>query len=61
MELTNAQKSKLLNEAADLLERADALVQRALGDSDMCYEYSTQLQNIIDDIVTDIVEFDDAE
>lgn len=61
MELTNAQKSKLLNEAASLLERADALVQRALGDSDMCYEYCTQLQNIIDDIVTDIVEFDDAE
>ena len=58
MELTDAQKSKLLNEAVDLLERADALIQKALGDSDMTYEYCTQLQNIIDDIVSDIVEFD---
>ena len=58
MELTSTQKSKLLNEAVDLLERADALIQQALGDSDMTYEYCTQLQNLIDDLVGDIVEFD---
>jgi hypothetical protein len=58
MELTNAQKSRLLNEAVDLLERADALVQKALGATDACYETCTQLQNIIDDLVTDIAEFD---
>ena len=60
MELTNAQKSKLLNEAVDLMEQADALIQRALGATDVCYETCTQLQNVIDDVITDIVEFDDA-
>ena len=58
---TNAEKSQLLNAAVDLLERADALIQRALGDSDMTYEYCTQLQNIVDDLVGDIAEFDCAE
>ena len=60
MELTNAQKSKLLNKAVDLMEQADALIQRALGATDVCYETCTQLQNVIDDVVTDIAEFDDA-
>ena len=60
MQITNAQKSKLLNNAVDLLEQADVLVQQALGDSDMCYAYCTQLQNLIDDLVTDIAEFDCA-
>ena len=60
MELTNAQKSRLLNEAVDLMEQADALIQRALGATDVCYETCTQLQNVIDDVITDIVEFDDA-
>lgn len=60
MELTAKQKSALLNKAVDLLEQADALVQQALGASDVCYETSTQLQNIIDDLVTDIAEFDCA-
>lgn len=59
MELTNAQKSHLLNEAVDLMERADALIQRALGATDVCYATCTQLQNVIDDVITDIVEFDD--
>ena len=58
MELTNAQKSKLLNDAVDFMELANAKIQLALGDSDMTYEYCTQLQNIIEDIVGDIVEFD---
>ena len=61
MELTNAQKSRLLNEAVDLMERADALIQRALGATDVCYETCTQLQNLIDDLVTDIAEFDSAD
>ena len=60
MQLTNAQKSKLLNKAVDLMEQADALIQRALGATDVCYETCTQLQNVIDDLVTDIAEFDSA-
>lgn len=58
--MTNEQQSKLLNEAVDLMERADALVQRALGSSDRCYEICTQLQNVIDDVVSGIAEVDCA-
>lgn len=58
--LTNAQKSALLNKAVDLLEQADALVQQALGASDVCYETHTAIQNVVDDLVTDIAEFDCA-
>ena len=61
MELTSAQKSKLLNKAVDLLEEADALIQQALGATDVCYETSTQVQNVIDDLICDIAEFDCAE
>lgn len=60
MELTAKQKSKLLNKAVDLMEQADALIQQALGATDVCYETSTQLQNVIDDVIADIVEFDCA-
>jgi hypothetical protein len=60
MELTNAQKSQLLKQAVDLLEQADALVQRALGATDVCYATCTQLQNVIDELETDIAEFDCA-
>ena len=58
MELTNAQKSKLLYEAVDLLERVDALVQKALGDTDVCHETHNRIQDLADDLVSDIVEFD---
>ena len=58
MELTPAQKSKLLNRAVDLLEEVDVLVQKALGDSDVCYETHNRIQDLIDDLVSDIVEFD---
>lgn len=60
MELTNAQKSKLLNEAVDLLERADALMQKALGATDVCYETHNRIQDIVDDLICDIAEFDCA-
>lgn len=60
MELTNAQKSKLLNDAVDLLEQADALIQKALGASDVCYDTHTRLADIVDDLVADIVEFDNG-
>ena len=58
MSLTPAQKSQLLNRAVDLLERVDALVQKALGDTDVCYETHNRIQDLIDDLVSDIVEFD---
>ena len=56
--MTPQEKSRLLNQAVELLEQADALVQLALGASDVCYETHNQIQTVVDDLVTDIVEFD---
>lgn len=52
---TANQNAKLIK-AVDLLEQADALIQKALGASDVCYETCTQLQNIIEDLLCDIQE-----
>ena len=51
--LTDAQK-QLLKQAQDLLEQADALVQEALGHSDVCYETHTRIQDLVDDLQADI-------
>jgi hypothetical protein len=59
--LTNKEKSALLNKAVDMINEADALVQQALGDSDVTWETHIALQSIADDIVSDIIEFDDGE
>jgi len=56
--LTAKNKSKLLNDAVDLLEQVDMLQQKALGASDVCYENSIRIQDLIDDLIADIVEFD---
>lgn len=56
--MTPQRKSELLNQAVELLEQADALIQQALGDSDVCYETHTQIQNVVDDLTSDIAEFD---
>jgi hypothetical protein len=58
--LTNAEKSALLNRAVDLLNEADALVQQALGDSDVTWDTHMRIQEIADDIVSDIIEFDEG-
>ena len=58
--LTNAQKSKLLNKAVDLINEADALMQQALGAHDEVYYIHTQLENAADDIVDIIVAVDDG-
>ena len=57
--LSNAEKSALLNKAVDMINEADALVQQALGDSDVTWDTHVALQNIADDLVSDIIEFDD--
>jgi hypothetical protein len=54
--LTNAEKSALLNRAVDLLNEADALVQQALGDSDVTWDTHMRIQDIADDIVVDLEE-----
>ena len=59
--LTNEQKSVLLNEAVDLINKADALMQRAMGADDECYYIHTQIENAADDILDFIQERNEAE
>ena len=59
--LTAKQKSDLLNQVVSLLEQADVLQQQALGDSDVCFDNHTRIQDLIDDVVADIVELDSVE
>ena len=59
--LTAKQKSDLLNQVVGLLEQADVLQQQALGDSDVCFDNHTRIQDLIDDLVADIVELDSVE
>ena len=56
--LTAKNKSKLLNDAVDLLEQVDMLQQKALGESDVCEDNHCRIQNLIDDLIADIVMFD---
>jgi hypothetical protein len=60
MELTAKQKADKLREAIALLQDADACMQAALGDSDVCYETHCAIQNIVDDLEVDVQEFDNA-
>lgn len=48
--LTDTQ-NKLLLEAVELLHKADALMQRAMGADDECYYIHTQIENAADDIL----------
>jgi hypothetical protein len=56
--LTAKNKSKLLNDAVDLLEQVDMLVQKALGDSDVCYDLHNRLEDLKEDLIDDIIGFD---
>jgi hypothetical protein len=56
--LTAKNKSKLLNDAVDLLEQVDMLQQKALGACDVCEDNHNRIQDLIDDLIADIVEFD---
>lgn len=56
--LTAKNKSKLLNDAVDLLEQVDMLVQKALGASDVCEETHQRIQELKEDLIADIVGFD---
>lgn len=60
MELTAKQKADKLREAIALLQDADACMQAALGDSDVCYDTHCAIQNIVDDLEVDVQEFDNA-
>ena len=56
--LTAKQKAEMLSRVVDLLNEADALQQQALGDSDVCWDNHEAIQDIADDIVLDMIEFE---
>lgn len=58
--LTKEQNKQLL-EAVDLINKADALMQQALGADDEVYYIHTQLENAADDILEFVQERNDAE
>jgi hypothetical protein len=59
--LTAKEKADKLREAIALLMDVDALVQAALGDTDVCYDTHCQIEELIDELTVDVQEFDIAE
>lgn len=58
--LTAKQKADKLRQAMELLQDADALVQEALGACDVCYETHCRIEDIVEDLRCDVMEFDHA-
>ena len=58
--LTDKQKAEKLREAIALLMDADALQQAALGDSDVCEDNHTRIQDLVDDLTYDVMELEGA-
>jgi hypothetical protein len=56
--LTDKDKAQLLRDAMELLQDADALVQRALGATDVCYETHNRIEDIVEDLRVDVMELD---
>jgi hypothetical protein len=56
--MDNAERSKLLNKAVDLLHEADALMQLAMGAGEECYIIHSNIENAADDIVDVIIACD---
>jgi hypothetical protein len=53
-------KAELLRRAVEQLEEADALIQEALGDCDVCYETHNRIQDLVTDLEADIAEMEQA-
>jgi chromosome condensin MukBEF ATPase and DNA-binding subunit MukB len=53
--LTPRQRSIKLNQAIDLMEQADALIQQALGACDECEELHNRIQAVADDVLGQVI------
>ncbi len=58
--LTDKQKAARLRMAMDALQNADAWIQEALGDTDVCYETHNRIQDLVDDLTYDVMELEGA-
>lgn len=52
--LTRAEQIQRLQDCVALLQDVDAMQQTALGDSDVCYDNHTRIQDLIFDFEADI-------
>jgi len=52
----NDKQNKLMLEAVELLHKADALMQEALGASDECFDLHCGIESIADDLLDTIRE-----
>jgi hypothetical protein len=59
--LTDKDKAQLLRDAMELLHEADALVQQALGATDACYDIHNGIEDIVEELRCDVMEFDSVE
>jgi hypothetical protein len=58
--MSNISKANKLREAMELLQDADALIQEALGATDVCYETHNRIEDIVEDLRCDVMEFENA-
>lgn len=58
--MTDAQKAARLRMAINALQDADAWMQQALGESDVCYETHNRIQDLVDDLTADVIELEQA-
>ncbi len=58
--LTDKQKAARLRMAMEALQNADAWIQQALGDTDVCYETHNRIQDLVDDLSYDVMELEGA-
>jgi hypothetical protein len=56
--MTNKDKAQLLRDAVELMEQADALVQKALGATDVCEDTHNRIEDVVVDLMHDIAELD---
>ena len=52
--MTNKDKAQLLRDAVELMEQADALVQKALGATDVCEDTHNRIEDIVEDLRCDV-------
>ena len=58
--MDNAERSKLLNKAIELLQEADVLLQQAMGAGEECYAIHSAIECAADDIVDVIINCDEG-
>ena len=59
--MSNITKANKLQQAIDMLNEADALVQEALGATEECFDLHTGIQSMADDIAGVVEQLDEMQ